>query len=154
MYDGYDLYDRYDAFVSISILLCFLFKKSKHISPKAESYLTEEPRIGKPLNLCLMVLLLNHVFSLITGKSSLLCALECRELPIPEHIDIYHLRREMEPNDKTALQCVIEVDKEKMMLERESEILAARDDHGIIIFVPKVNFELRIKHNGFCFQFK
>lgn len=116
--------------------------------------MTEEPRIGKPLNLCLMVLLLNHVFSLITGKSSLLCALECRELPIPEHIDIYHLRREMEPNDKTALQCVIEVDKEKMMLERESEILAARDDHGIIFFVPKVNFELRIKNNGFCFQFK
>lgn len=63
------------------------------------------------------------------GKSSLLCALECRELPIPEHIDIYHLRREIEPSDKTALQCVIEVDKEKMILERESEILAARDDH-------------------------
>lgn len=96
---------------------------------------------------------LSWCFFLLSGKSSLLCALECRELPIPEHIDIYHLRREIEPSDKTALQCVIEVDKEKMILERESEILAARDDHGIIFLVPlKVNFEFRTKNKGSLFN--
>ncbi|XP_060066992.1 ATP-binding cassette sub-family F member 2-like [Ylistrum balloti] len=61
------------------------------------------------------------------GKSSLLFALECREVPIPEHVDIFHLSREMPPSDKTALQCVIEVDKERLMLEHEAEVLASQD---------------------------
>lgn len=42
----------------------------------------------------------------------------------------------MEPSDKTALQCVIEVDKEKLMLEKEAEILASKEDHGIQLHVP------------------
>jgi ATP-binding cassette subfamily F protein 2 len=58
------------------------------------------------------------------GKSNLLEAIGNRELPIPEHIDIFHLKREMPPSDKTALQCVIEVDAERMSLEREAERLA------------------------------
>lgn len=61
------------------------------------------------------------------GKSSLLFALECREVPIPEHVDIFHLSREMPPSDKTALQCVIEVDKERLQLEHEAETLASMD---------------------------
>lgn len=61
------------------------------------------------------------------GKSSLLFALECREIPIPDHVDIFHLSREMPPSDKTALQCVFEVDKERIKLEHEAEILATQD---------------------------
>ena len=38
------------------------------------------------------------------GKSSLLKALGNREVPMPEHIDIYTLDREMPPSDITALQ--------------------------------------------------
>lgn len=62
------------------------------------------------------------------GKSSLLSAIENTEVPIPEHVDIFHLRREMAPSEKTALQAVCDVDKERIKLEHESEILATKDD--------------------------
>ncbi|XP_077158746.1 ATP-binding cassette sub-family F member 2 isoform X2 [Paroedura picta] len=62
-----------------------------------------------------------------TGKSMLLSAIGKREVPIPEHIDIYHLTREMPSSEKTPLQCVMEVDTERAMLEREAERLAHED---------------------------
>ncbi|KAI2667665.1 ATP-binding cassette sub-family F member 2 [Labeo rohita] len=62
-----------------------------------------------------------------TGKSMLLSAIGYREVPIPEHIDIYHLTREMAPSEKTALECVMEVDEERIKLEREAERLAHED---------------------------
>uniref|UniRef100_A0A9J7Y8J9 ATP-binding cassette, sub-family F (GCN20), member 2b n=1 Tax=Cyprinus carpio carpio TaxID=630221 RepID=A0A9J7Y8J9_CYPCA len=62
-----------------------------------------------------------------TGKSMLLSAIGHREVPIPEHIDIYHLTREMAPSEKTALQCVMEVDEERIKLEKEAERLAHED---------------------------
>ncbi|CAG10249.1 unnamed protein product [Tetraodon nigroviridis] len=62
-----------------------------------------------------------------TGKSMLLSAIGYREIPIPEHIDIYHLTREMAPSDKTALQCVMDVDEERIKLEKETERLAHED---------------------------
>uniref|UniRef100_A0A8C4EIY6 ATP binding cassette subfamily F member 2 n=1 Tax=Dicentrarchus labrax TaxID=13489 RepID=A0A8C4EIY6_DICLA len=62
-----------------------------------------------------------------TGKSMLLSAIGHREIPIPEHIDIYHLTREMAPSEKTALHCVMEVDEQRIMLEKEAERLAAED---------------------------
>ncbi|XP_010780029.1 ATP-binding cassette sub-family F member 2 [Notothenia coriiceps] len=62
-----------------------------------------------------------------TGKSMLLSAIASREIPIPEHIDIYHLTREMPTSDKTALYCVMEVDEQRIMLEREAERLASED---------------------------
>uniref|UniRef100_A0A2I3FQZ0 ABC transporter domain-containing protein n=1 Tax=Nomascus leucogenys TaxID=61853 RepID=A0A2I3FQZ0_NOMLE len=55
-----------------------------------------------------------HHYGLIGLKgienSMLLSAIGKREVPIPEHIDIYHLTRGMPPSDKTPLQCVMEVD--------------------------------------------
>lgn len=57
----------------------------------------------------------------------LLSAIGKREVPIPEHIDIHHLTREMSPSEKTPLQCVMEVDTERAMLEREAERLAHED---------------------------
>ncbi|KAJ8336902.1 hypothetical protein SKAU_G00381220 [Synaphobranchus kaupii] len=62
-----------------------------------------------------------------TGKSMLLSAIGYREIPVPEHIDIYHLTREMAPSDKTPLQCVMEVDEERIKLEKEAERLAHED---------------------------
>nr|ASS36027.1 ABCF2 [Samia ricini] len=62
------------------------------------------------------------------GKSSLLSALGRREVPIPEHIDIFHLTREMPASDKTALQCVMEVDEERVKLEKLAEELAHCED--------------------------
>lgn len=49
----------------------------------------------------------------VLGKSTLLDALGRREVPIPTHMDIFHLTEEMPANDKTPLQCVMEVDEER-----------------------------------------
>ncbi|KAG8237985.1 hypothetical protein J437_LFUL018010 [Ladona fulva] len=63
-----------------------------------------------------------------SGKSTLLSVLGNREVPIPEHIDIFHLTREMPASDKTALQCVMEVDEERVRLEKLAETLVACAD--------------------------
>ncbi|XP_052126850.1 ATP-binding cassette sub-family F member 2 [Frankliniella occidentalis] len=63
-----------------------------------------------------------------SGKSTLLAVLGNREVPIPEHIDIFHLSREMPASDKTALQCVMEVDEERVRLEKMAEQLVANED--------------------------
>ncbi|XP_006814553.1 ATP-binding cassette sub-family F member 2-like [Saccoglossus kowalevskii] len=56
-----------------------------------------------------------------SGKSTFLTALGLREVPIPDHIDIFHLTREISASDKTALQCVMDADAERNRLEKESE---------------------------------
>ena len=61
------------------------------------------------------------------GKSTLLECLAAREVPIPSHIDIFLLTSEMEASDKTALQCVMEVDEEVARLEAEAESLMHAD---------------------------
>eukprot|EP00891_Asterochloris_glomerata_P004353 jgi/Astpho2/4353/fgenesh1_pg.00066_%23_4_t len=62
------------------------------------------------------------------GKSSLLKALGNREVPIPDHVDTYHLDREMEASDLTALEAVMKVDEEKNRLEKEAERLVELGD--------------------------
>ncbi|XP_061359428.1 ABC transporter F family member 1 isoform X2 [Gastrolobium bilobum] len=64
------------------------------------------------------------------GKSTLLTAIGCRELPIPDHMDIYHLSREIEASDMSALEAVVSCDEERLRLEKEVEALAAQDDGG------------------------
>ncbi|KAJ8768771.1 hypothetical protein K2173_023675 [Erythroxylum novogranatense] len=64
------------------------------------------------------------------GKSTLLAAIGCRELPIPEHMDIYHLTREIEASDMSALEAVISCDEERLKLEKEAEALAGQEDGG------------------------
>ena len=53
-----------------------------------------------------------------------------REIPVPAHIDIFHLSNEMAASDKTALECVVEVDEERARLEREAETLTSEGDQG------------------------
>jgi len=62
------------------------------------------------------------------GKSSLLAVLGNREVPIQDHIDIFHLTREIPASSKSALQCVMEVDEERIKLERLAEDLALNED--------------------------
>lgn len=57
-----------------------------------------------------------------------------REVPIPEHIDIFHLTREMPASDKSALQCVMEVDEERTRLEKLADTLIACEDDGTTTF--------------------
>lgn len=68
----------------------------------------------------------------------LLSAISHREVPIPEHIDIYHLTREMVPSEKTALQCVMEVDEQRIELEKEAERLA-HEDCELQVYLPAVS---------------
>jgi ATP-binding cassette subfamily F protein 2 len=61
------------------------------------------------------------------GKSTLLKAIGARELPIPEHIDIYYLDREMAASEMTALESVMAVDEERGKLEAEAEELLVQE---------------------------
>jgi len=62
------------------------------------------------------------------GKSTFMEALAGRELPIPKHFDIFHLQNEIAPTEKTALECVMEVDEERRLLEAEADELAHRQE--------------------------
>lgn len=62
------------------------------------------------------------------GKSTLLASLANREVPIQDHLDIFHLVREMPASEKTALQCVMEVDEERVRLEALAEQLSVMGD--------------------------
>ena len=75
------------------------------------------------------------MYSMFIGKSTLLATIGNREFPIPKHVDIFLLKREMPPSDKTAIQCVMEVEEERIKLEKEAEILAtvANDGRNLLI---------------------
>mmetsp|Transcript_29914 Transcript_29914/g.70497 ORF Transcript_29914/g.70497 Transcript_29914/m.70497 type:complete len:825 (+) Transcript_29914:268-2742(+) len=58
------------------------------------------------------------------GKSTLLKALGARALPIPNSIDIFFLKEEVEPSDTlSALDAVMEVDEERTKLEQQADDL-------------------------------
>lgn len=54
----------------------------------------------------------------------MLTAIGLREVPIPDHMDIYHLTREIDATDMTSLQAVMNVDEERLVLEKEAEKLS------------------------------
>jgi len=60
----------------------------------------------------------------------MLAAIGKKELPIPDHFDIFHLHGEIEASDKTALMSVMEVDEERHRLEIEAEELAHLGEEG------------------------
>ncbi len=47
-----------------------------------------------------------------SGKSTILAAISNRDIPIPPHIDIIHFLREIPVTDKTALEAILDTDKE------------------------------------------
>ena len=64
------------------------------------------------------------------GKSTMFAAIDSKEVPIQDHIDIFYLTREMPASEKTALQCVMEVDQERTSLEKLAEVLGSQGDQG------------------------
>jgi len=57
-----------------------------------------------------------------SGKSTFLATLAAREVPIPEHIDVYLLKEEAEPSDMNALDYILAEAKKKVeKLEAEIE---------------------------------
>ncbi len=58
------------------------------------------------------------------GKTTLMKALGARAVPIPEGIDIFHLKEEIEASDTvTAIEAVMSVDEERAQLEKEADRL-------------------------------
>lgn len=63
-----------------------------------------------------------------SGKTSLLASIAARELPIPDHVDMWFVHREAEPEQITALQSVIDVAaKEYERLEMVTQKLMEED---------------------------
>ncbi|CAL1699893.1 unnamed protein product [Somion occarium] len=64
-----------------------------------------------------------------SGKSTLLQSIAERDIPIPEHIDIYLVSGEAEPSDVNALDYIVASAKEKVArLEQRIEDLSVADD--------------------------
>jgi ATP-binding cassette subfamily F protein 2 len=61
-----------------------------------------------------------------SGKSTFLECLAAREVPIPEHIDIYLLKEEFPPTEMTALEAVIQ--------DATKEVAVSSFNFGLIIF--------------------
>lgn len=68
------------------------------------------------------------------GKSTMLRSLGFGDVPIPDHIDVFMLDREMEASDKTPLETVMEVDEERSRLEKEAERLSHEDPESDHLF--------------------
>jgi ATP-binding cassette subfamily F protein 2 len=66
------------------------------------------------------------------GKSTFMRVIAARCFPIPEGIDIFHLKEEIEATEMTAKEAVMSVDKERADLEKEAEELndIVADDEG------------------------
>lgn len=66
-----------------------------------------------------------------SGKTTFLAALACRELPIPDHIDIWHVHEEAQPTETTALNAVVDVaQKEVERLEELITKMSEEDAEG------------------------
>ena len=85
------------------------------------------------------------------GKSTLMNALGARAVPIPDGIDVFHLKEEIEPSDTiTALEAVMSVDVERENLEKEVENLndalaqlAEQDDAMVVAVVIMMTMTTR-----------
>jgi len=66
-----------------------------------------------------------------SGKSTMLYAIAHRQIPIPEHVDIWHLDREAAPSDRTAIESVVDtVAVEYARLEEVTLQLLEEDPEG------------------------
>jgi ATP-binding cassette subfamily F protein 2 len=67
---------------------------------------------GELIQDCSIELTIGRRYGLIgqngSGKTNFLKCLAKREVPIPSHMDLYHLDCEAEPSDRTALEAVID----------------------------------------------
>jgi ATP-binding cassette, subfamily F, member 2 len=58
------------------------------------------------------------------GKSTLMSVIGSRCIPIPDGIDIFHLKEEIPASDMSAKEAVMSVDAERQKLETEAEYLS------------------------------
>jgi ATP-binding cassette subfamily F protein 2 len=66
-----------------------------------------------------------------SGKSTMLAAIAAREIPIPDHVDMWFLDSEAAPEEVTAIQAVVDiVAKEHTRLEELTQTLLEEDAEG------------------------
>lgn len=54
-----------------------------------------------------------------------LTCLRCvHQVPIPQHMDLYHLQEEAEPSDRTALESVVDYIKHEIEVRQHVDVLA------------------------------
>lgn len=65
-----------------------------------------------------------------TGKSNVLAAIAQRDLPLPKHIDVFHLHEEAPTSDMTAVEAVIShiVEEAKRLEELSAQIMEESPD--------------------------
>ncbi|XP_078482760.1 ATP-binding cassette sub-family F member 2 [Ciona intestinalis] len=68
------------------------------------------------------------------GKSTMLATLGGREVPIPDHIDSFHLKNEAPPSDITPIKYVLDVADERHRLEADAEKIMAVDPESDQLF--------------------
>ncbi|GBF96634.1 flagellar associated protein [Raphidocelis subcapitata] len=83
---------------------------------------------------CTIELTIGRRYGLIgqngSGKTNFLQCIANREVPIPDHLDIYHLHQEAEPSEMSALEAVIDhIRKELANLHKQAR--AAELLHGL-----------------------
>jgi ATP-binding cassette subfamily F protein 2 len=78
-----------------------------------------------------------------SGKSTILAAIAHREIPIPEHIDIWHLHGEAPPSDMTAVDSVVDyVKKEHARLEELTLKLLEEDAEANAELIDRIGEKL------------
>jgi ATP-binding cassette subfamily F protein 2 len=78
-----------------------------------------------------------------SGKTSLLAAIACRELPIPDHVDMWFVHQEAEPTEITALQAVVDIGaKEYQRLEDLTTKLMEEDAEGNMDLIELIGDKL------------
>lgn len=59
-----------------------------------------------------------------SGKSTLLNCIGSSEIALPDHIDVYHVSAEVKASDISAIDCVLEVESERVKLEEKAQKLS------------------------------
>lgn len=62
------------------------------------------------------------------GKSTLLRAITSGEIALPDHLYVVHVEQEIQGDERTVLQTILQVDKEREWLLAKEEELCAMDD--------------------------
>merc|ERR1712176_1470576 len=66
-----------------------------------------------------------------SGKSTMLAAIAAREIPIPDHVDMWFLDAEAKPEEISAIQAVVDVvASEYARLEEHTQKLLEEDPEG------------------------
>jgi ATP-binding cassette subfamily F protein 2 len=67
-----------------------------------------------------------------SGKTNILNAIALREIPIPNHVDLYHLHAEAEPTERTAVEAVVDhVTEEIARLEAAQDLIIETSPLGV-----------------------